>query len=93
MHIQREDLSFLYTTTMDWASYQEDWKPQVDSNRFESILGDEISFEFATAYWLPDYLSAIAFRDFLTSADLDFQLLLDNAEGLDPYVVITSEEF
>jgi hypothetical protein len=93
MHIQREDLSFLYTTTMDWANYIEDWKPQIESERFESLLGDDIAEDFDTAYWLPDYVAAMVFRDFLTRAQIPFQILLDNAEGLDPYVVLVSEEF
>ena len=93
MHIQREDLPFLYTTSMEWASYIEDWKPQIQSDRFESLLGQSISQEFSKAYWLPDYVSAMVFRDYLTNANIAFQILLDNAEGLDPYVVLTSEEF
>ena len=33
------------------------------------------------------------FRAYLTSINAHFQILLDNAEDLDPYVVLTTEEF
>ena len=84
-----EDLSFLYVAKMEWKT--NDWSNQ--SDRFENVKGEKIDFNFANAYWLPDWTTAMIFRAYLTSIKADFQILLDNADGIDPYVVICKEEF
>jgi len=89
LDIIREDLSFLYVAKMEWNS--NDWSTQ--SDRFENIKGEAIDFNLANAYWLPDWTSAMIFRVYLTSIKADFQILLDNADGIDPYVIICNEEF
>jgi hypothetical protein len=88
LDIIREDLSFLYVAKMQWDM---DWK--VQSDRFEDVLGNPINYETRNAYWLPDWTTAMIFRAYLKSINADFQILLDNADGLDPYVVLTTEEF
>jgi hypothetical protein len=87
--ITRDDLSFLYVAKMEWKT--NDWSSQFD--RFEYVKGEEIDFDFANAYWLSDWTSAMIFRAYLTSIKADFQILLDNADGIDPYVIICNEEF
>jgi len=88
LDIIREDLSFLYTAKMDW---DKTWLEQ--AKRFEDVKGQPIKWELPTAYWLPDWTTAMIFRAYLTSINASFQILLDNADGLDPYVVLTTEEF
>jgi hypothetical protein len=88
LDIIREDLSFLYTVSMDWG---QDFANQV--GRFEDVLGQAILLDTRQAYWLPDWTTAMIFRAYLTSINASFQILLDNAEDLDPYVVLTKEEF
>ena len=84
-----EDLSFLYTAKMEWHGVE--WAEQ--SDRFENVKGEEIDFTLTNAYWLPDWTSAMIFRAYLSSINAPFQILLDNAEGVDPYIVVTSKEF
>jgi hypothetical protein len=84
-----EDLSFLYEIKMEWKGI--DWETQF--NRFENIKGNAIDFEYANAYWLPDWISVMVFRTYLSSIKAEFQILLDNAEGLDPFIIICDEEF
>ena len=88
LDIIREDLSFLYAISMDW---DKSWLDQ--ANRFEDVKGQAISWTLPKAYWLPDWTTAMIFRAYLTSINASFQILLDNAEDLDPYVVLTTEEF
>jgi len=83
-----EDLSFLYTAKMAWDS---DWSNQ--SDRFEEVKGKSIDFTLTTAYWLPDWNSVMVFRTYLSSINAEFQILLDNAEGIDPYVILCNLEF
>jgi hypothetical protein len=90
LDIIREDLSFLYTAKMNWG---QDWLDHEHGNRFEDVKGQPIKWELPTAYWLPDWTTAMIFRAYLTSINAEFQILLDNADGLDPYVVLTTEEF
>jgi hypothetical protein len=88
LNILREDLSFLYTAKMNW---NKEW---IQINyRFEDVLGYPVNFEDSNAYWLPDWTTAMIFRAYLESINGRFQILLDNAEGMEPYVVITKEEF
>lgn len=88
LDIIREDLSFLYTAKMDW---DKTWLEQ--GKRFEDVKGQAIDFRLPKDYWLPDWTTAMIFRAYLTSIKADFQILLDNADGIDPYVVICKEEF
>jgi hypothetical protein len=88
LDIIREDLSFLYVAKMEWV---EDFQLQTD--RFEDVLGNEVDYYFRNAYWLPDWTSAMIFRSYHSSIGAICQILLDNAEGIDPYVVLTNEEF
>jgi len=83
-----EDLSFLYVAKMDWNS---EWATQ--SDRFQEVKGHSVDFRLPKAYWLPDWTTAMIFRAYLTSIKADFQILLDNADGIDPYVIICKEEF
>jgi hypothetical protein len=83
-----EDLSFLYTAKMAWDS---EWATQ--SDRFENAKGHAIDFRLPNAYWLPDWATVMIFRSYLSSIKAEFQILLDNAEGIDPYVIICNEEF
>jgi hypothetical protein len=89
LEIIPEDLCFLYTAKMEWQGI--DWSAQ--EGRFQNVKGDDIDFTLANAYWLPDWTSAMIFRAYLTSINAPFQILLDNADGLDPYIVITNKEF
>ena len=88
LKILREDLSFLYTARMDW---NQNWQ-QIDY-RFQDVLGNPVNFEDSNAYWLPDWTTAMIFRAYLTSINAHFQILLDNADEMDPYIVICKEEF
>lgn len=88
LDIIREDLSFLYTVSMDW---DKSWLEQ--AKRFEDIKGQAIDFRLPKAYWLPDWTTAMIFRAYLTSINAHFQILMDNADSMDPYVVLTKEEF
>lgn len=83
-----EDLSFLYTAKMKWDA---DFASQLP--RFESVKGEPIWNRLTNAYWLPDWTTAMIFRSYLTTVQADFQILMDNADGIDPYVVLTKEEF
>jgi len=83
-----EDLSFLYTAKMAWDS---GWSNQ--SDRFEAVKGEDINWSLGTAYWLPDWNSVMVFRTYLSSINAEFQILLDNAEGIDPYVILCNLEF
>ena len=88
LDIIREDLSFLYTISDDWGR---SWLEQ--GKRFEDVKGQAIDFRLPKAYWLPDWTTAMIFRSYLESIDATFQILMDNADGIDPYVVLTTEEF
>ena len=88
LDITLEDLSFLYTAKMKWDA---DFASQL--LRFESVKGERIWKNVNNAYWLPDWTTAMIFRAFLTSVDAEFQILLDNADGIDPYVVLCDWEF
>ena len=88
LDIIREDLSFLYTVSMDW---DKTWLEQ--ANRFEDVKGQAIDWRLPKAYWLPDWTTAMIFRAYLTSINAHFQILLDNADEMDPYIVICKEEF
>ena len=88
LDIIREDLSFLYAISMDW---DKTWLDQ--ANRFEDVKGQAISWTLPKAYWLPDWTTAMIFRAYLTSINAHFQILMDNADSMDPYVVLTKEEF
>ena len=84
-----EDLSFLYTAKMEWHGIG--WAEQ--SDRFENVKGEEIDFTLTNAYWLPDWTSAMIFRAYLSSINESFQILMDNADGIEPYVILTNKEF
>jgi hypothetical protein len=88
LDIIREDLSFLYVAKMEW-----DAEFATQTNRFQEVKGHAVDFRMLNAYWLPDWTSAMIFRAYLTSIKADFQILLDNADGIDPYVIICNEEF
>ena len=88
LEITIEDLSFLYTVSMKWDA---EFATQTD--RFEAVKGEAVNHEFANAYWLPDWISAMVFRTYLTSVEAPFQILIDNADGIDPYVVLCNWEF
>jgi hypothetical protein len=88
LDVIREDLSFLYTAKMDW---DRSWVEQ--ANRFQEIKGQAISWKLPIAYWLPDWTTAMIYRAYLTSINASFQILIDNADGIDPYVVLCIEEF
>jgi hypothetical protein len=88
LDITLEDLSFLYTAKMKWGA---DFASQLP--RFEAVKGETVSTAFVNAYWLPDWTTAMIFRSYLTAIDAEFQILLDNADGIDPYVVICDLEF
>ena len=88
LDIIREDLSFLYAISMDW---DKTWLEQ--AKRFEDVKGQAIDFRLSKAYWLPDWTTAMIFRAYLTSMNAHFQILMDNADSMDPYVVICNEEF
>jgi hypothetical protein len=83
-----EDLAFLYTISMKWDA---EFATQID--RFQAVKGEAVNHEFANAYWLPDWITAMVFRTYLTSVDAPFQILIDNADGIDPYVVLCNWEF
>lgn len=88
LNITLEDLSFLYTAKMKWDA---EFATQLP--RFEDVKGKPVNMGFINAYWLPDWTTAMIFRAFLTSVDAEFQILLDNADGIDPYVVLCDWEF
>jgi hypothetical protein len=88
LNIQVQDLSFLYSIKMGWDS---EFATQTD--RFESVKGEAVNFRLKNAYWLPDWTTAMIFRAYLQSINADFQILIDNADGIDPYVVLCNEEF
>jgi hypothetical protein len=88
LEITKEDLSFIYVIGMDW---DEAWSSHAD--RFDVIDGKPISYEFKKAYWLQDWISVMIFKSYLESINASFQILMDNAENLDPYLVICHEEF
>jgi hypothetical protein len=88
LDIIREDLSFLYVAKMEWNA-----EFATQGNRFQEVKGHSVDFRLPNAYWLPDWTSAMIFRAYLTSIKADFQILLDNADGIDPYVIICNEEF
>ena len=90
LDIIREDLSFLYVAKMGW---DDGWIDHEQGNRFEDVLGNAIDYSYRHAYWLPDWTSAMIFRSYHASIGASCQILLDNAEGIDPYVVLTHEEF
>jgi len=83
-----EDLSFLYTVSMKWDA---EFATQID--RFETVKGGEVNHNFVNAYWLPDWITAMVFRTYLTSVDAPFQILIDNADSMDPYIVLCDLEF
>ena len=83
-----EDLSFLYVAKMEWNS-----EFATQSQRFECVKGTAIDFRLHNAYWLPDWTSAMIFRAYLSAIEAPFQILLDNADGIDPYVILCDEEF
>ena len=87
--INEVDLCFLYTAHMGWM--ENDWSNQTD--RFDNIEGDEIDFTLANAYWLPDWTTVMIFRAYLESTNESFQILMDNADGIEPYVILTNKEF
>jgi hypothetical protein len=88
LDITKQDLSFLYTAKMKWDA---DFATQ--TTRFDSVLGHAVDFRLTNAYWLPDWTTAMIFRSYLTSVQADFQILIDNADGIDPYVVLCDWEF
>jgi hypothetical protein len=87
LEVTLQDLSFLYTAKMKW---DEDFATQIP--RFESVNGDAINNNFRNAYWLPDWISVMIFRTYFNSVDSEFQILIDNADGIDPYVVLCGWE-
>jgi len=88
LEVTLEDLSFLYTAKMKWDA---DFASQL--LRFEAVKGEEVWNKLTNAYWLPDWTTAMIFRAYLTSVDAHFQILMDNADGIDPYVVLCDWEF
>lgn len=88
LDISLQDLSFLYTAKMNWDA---DFASQLP--RFQAVKGEEVSTSFINAYWLPDWTTAMIFRSYFTSVDSPFQILLDHADGIDPYVVLCDWEF
>ena len=88
LNITVQDLSFIYTAKMTW---NDEWANQ--ESRFESVLGKPIDFTIAHAYWLQDWISVMIFRAYLESINATFQILMDNADGIDPYIVICGENF
>jgi hypothetical protein len=88
LEVTLEDLSFLYTAKMKWDA---DFASQLP--RFEAIKGEPIWNKLTNAYWLPDWTTAMIFRAYLTSVQADFQILMDNADGIDPYVILCGWEF
>jgi hypothetical protein len=88
LEVTKQDLSFIYTAKMKWDA---DFATQ--TTRFDSVLGHAVDFRLTNAYWLPDWTSAMIFRSYLTAIDAEFQIFLDNADGIDPYVVICDLEF
>jgi hypothetical protein len=88
VEVTLQDLSFLYSAKMKWDAEFASQTP-----RFESVKGEAVDFRLENAYWLPDWTTAMIFRAFLTSMDAPFQILLDNADGIDPYVVLCGWEF
>ena len=88
LDIIREDLSFLYVAKMEWG---QDFANQV--GRFEDVLGQAILLDTRQAYWLSDWTTVMIFRAYLKSINASFQILIDNADGIDPYVVLCTEEF
>jgi hypothetical protein len=61
--------------------------------RFEAVKGEEVWNKLINAYWLPDWTTAMIFRSYLISVQADFQILMDNADGIDPYVILCGWEF
>jgi hypothetical protein len=88
VEVTLEDLSFLYTAKMKWDA---DFASQL--LRFEAVKGEEVWNKLTNAYWLPDWTTAMIFRAFLTSVQANFQILIDNADGIDPYVILCGWEF
>jgi hypothetical protein len=88
LNIKVEDLSFLFTAKMEW---NKEWATQ--SQRFECVKGTAIDYRLTNAYWLPDWISVMIFRAYLESINATFQILMDNADGIDPYVVTCGEDF
>ena len=88
LDISLQDLSFLYTAKMKWDADFASQKP-----RFEAIKGEEVWTKYCNAYWLPDWTTAMIFRAYLTTVQAEFQILLDNADGIDPYVILCGWEF
>jgi hypothetical protein len=88
IEVTLEDLSFLYTAKMKWDA---DFASQL--LRFEAVKGEEVWNKLTNAYWLPDWTTAMIFRAYFTSVQADFQILMDNADGIDPYVILCGWEF
>ena len=88
VEVTLQDLSFLYPAKMKWDAEFASQTP-----RFEAIKGEEVWTKYCNAYWLPDWTTAMIFRAYLTHANAPFQILLDNADGIDPYVVLCGWEF
>ena len=88
LDISLQDLSLLYTAKMKW-----DAEFALQLPRFEAIKGEPIWNKYCNAYWLPDWTTAMIFRAYLTHANAPFQILIDNADGIEPYVVLCDWEF
>jgi len=88
LDVSKQDLSFLYTISMKW-----DAEFATQSDRFESVLGHAVDFRLTNAYWLPDWTTAMIYRSYLTSINQEFQILIDNADAMDPYVVLCDLDF
>jgi len=88
LDVSKQDLSFLYTISMKW-----DAEFATQSDRFESVLGHAVDFRLTNAYWLPDWTTAMIYRSYLTSINQEFQILIDNADSMDPYVVLCDLDF
>jgi len=88
LDVSKQDLSFLYTISMKW-----DAEFATQSDRFESVLGHAVDFRLTNAYWLPDWTTAMIYRSYLTSINQEFEILIDNADAMDPYVVLCDLDF
>ena len=88
VEVTLQDLSFLYSAKMKWDAEFASQTP-----RFESVKGEEVWTKYCNAYWLPDWTTVMIFRAYLTHANAPFQILLDNADGIDPYVILCDWEF
>lgn len=89
LDIEESDLCFLYNTQMAWKG--NDWENQ--SHRFDNLEGYEIDYALANVYWIPDWTAVMIFRAYLESTNTPFQILMDNAIGVEPFVIITDKEF